>query len=292
MKIYLRALGAGFVSAGVLAMPAAAAAEPATDTAKVVAVDEYDAAGKPRMYPIHRGEEIPLTLRVANAGAAPTKVVVNVGVVNDLDLPRSSENCWYYVDSNLDGAWCELDQELAAGAAYETSPVRIAATADAKPDRVQTVIHRWFTQDWAEKQGGIEALAKKDSGRGTAPVKGTRDTLRLQPKALTIPADAKWVGFTGVSLITPPGAPTGTPTARPSATASAGAEAPASAGPSFPPSVTATPAAAGAGGSAGDGGLPVTGAKVATVAGGGVALLVLGLAGLLLARRRRNRFVA
>ncbi|MFU8854580.1 LPXTG cell wall anchor domain-containing protein, partial [Micromonospora sp. SL1-18] len=40
------------------------------------------------------------------------------------------------------------------------------------------------------------------------------------------------------------------------------------------------------------GGLPVTGSKTATVAGAGAALLLLGGAGYLVARRRRTRFVA
>jgi hypothetical protein len=41
--------------------------------------------------------------------------VVNIPVVDDLDLPRDFTNCRYYVDSNLDGAWCEFDQELPVG---------------------------------------------------------------------------------------------------------------------------------------------------------------------------------
>jgi LPXTG-motif cell wall-anchored protein len=72
---------------------------------------------------------------------------------------------------------------------------------------------------------------------------------------------------------------------------------PASASPSVSASASVSPAAGssstspGASGGAG-GGLPVTGAGTATLAGVGGGLLILGAAGYLIARRRRTRFVA
>ncbi|MGC4879582.1 PT domain-containing protein [Micromonospora sp. DT43] len=80
--------------------------------------------------------------------------------------------------------------------------------------------------------------------------------------------------------------PTATPTAQPTQT------------PSATPSATTTvvPTAASStspGAAAGEGGgLPLTGADTATVAGVGGALLLLGGAGYLIGRRRRARFVA
>jgi hypothetical protein len=289
VKAFLGGLGAAFVSAGVLAVPTAALADTPADPAKVVALVERDDAGKPVQYPIHQGEEIPVVIGVADVGTAPTKVVVNIRVVDDVDLPRTFDNCWYYVDSNLEGAWCELDEQLAVGETYEAVPFHIAAAPKARADKLSAVMHGWYTQDWAQKQGGIEALAKSDSGRGGVPVKGSEGTLRLQPKKLTVPAEAVWIGFTYVKLVTPPtSAPASTP---PSASASASASPSASASASATVSPSAVPAPAGDDGTDG-GGLPVTGAKAATMAGGGAVLLIAGLVGFLLARRRRTRFVA
>ncbi|MEU8407640.1 LPXTG cell wall anchor domain-containing protein [Micromonospora sp. NPDC048842] len=81
--------------------------------------------------------------------------------------------------------------------------------------------------------------------------------------------------------------PTPTPTAQP--TPSATPSATTTAVPT--PTVSASPGAPG--GQDGEGGgLPVTGADTATVAGIGGVLLVLGGAGYLIGRRRRSRFVA
>ncbi|MGK5742385.1 LPXTG cell wall anchor domain-containing protein [Micromonospora sp. URMC 103] len=80
--------------------------------------------------------------------------------------------------------------------------------------------------------------------------------------------------------------PTPTPTSQPTPTPSAT--------PSATTTVAPTPASStslGAPGGEG-GGLPVTGADTATVAGIGGALLLLGGAGYLIGRRRRSRFVA
>ena len=76
--------------------------------------------------------------------------------------------------------------------------------------------------------------------------------------------------------------PTPTPTAQP--TPSATTVAPT-------PTASASPGAPGGEGGEG-GGLPVTGADTATVAGIGSVLLLLGGAGYLIGRRRRSRFVA
>jgi hypothetical protein len=295
--MYLGALGAAFLSAGLLAVPSAALADTSADPVKVVGLVELDDAGKTVQYPIHQGEEVPVVIGVADVGTAPTKVVVNIRVVDDVDLPKTFDNCWYYVDSNLEGAWCEFDRELAVGETYEASPFRIAVAPDARPNKLSAIMHGWFSESYAQQRGGIEALAKRDSGKGTTPAKGTEATLRLQPKKLTIPADAVWIGFAGIKLVTPPSStPVTTPPtsgATPSAgtTPSAGASSSAGASAGVTPSISATPVPGGGGGSD-DGGLPVTGAKAATMAGGGAVLLIAGLVGFLLARRRRTRFVA
>jgi LPXTG-motif cell wall-anchored protein len=81
--------------------------------------------------------------------------------------------------------------------------------------------------------------------------------------------------------------PTPTPTSQP--TPSATPSATTTAAPT--PTASASPGAPGGEGGEG-GGLPVTGADTATVAGIGSVLLLLGGAGYLIGRRRRSRFVA
>ena len=103
MKTILRAAGAAFLTAGVLAVPSVAHA--AEDAPLFGALTERDAAGKSVVYPIRPGESVPVVLGVTNRGTAPSAgVVVNVRVFNDLNLPKAFTNCLYYVDSNLDGA--------------------------------------------------------------------------------------------------------------------------------------------------------------------------------------------
>ncbi|MFD6612161.1 LPXTG cell wall anchor domain-containing protein [Micromonospora chalcea] len=77
-----------------------------------------------------------------------------------------------------------------------------------------------------------------------------------------------------------PSQPTTTPTATPSATST------------VVPPVTPSTSVGAPGGDGGGGGLPVTGADTATVAGIGGALLLLGGASYVIGRRRRSRFVA
>ncbi|RKN31833.1 LPXTG cell wall anchor domain-containing protein [Micromonospora musae] len=78
--------------------------------------------------------------------------------------------------------------------------------------------------------------------------------------------------------------PTPTPTSQPTSTPSAT--------PSATTTVAPTPASSTSVGGGEGGGLPVTGADTATVAGIGGALLLLGGAGYVIARRRRSHFVA
>ncbi|XTZ13578.1 LPXTG cell wall anchor domain-containing protein [Micromonospora echinospora] len=56
--------------------------------------------------------------------------------------------------------------------------------------------------------------------------------------------------------------------------------------------VNATTAGGGAGGGEDDGSLPITGARTGLVLAAGGLLLAAGVVGLVLARRRRTRFVA
>ncbi|XTZ15897.1 LPXTG cell wall anchor domain-containing protein [Micromonospora echinospora] len=276
------AASAAVVVGGLAATPASAAPEPSTaDTAKLAAGTLQDPeTGKNRTYLVGRGEDVPVVLGVTNVGDARVDgLVAQVRVLNDLDLTTKYENCWYAVDSNQETAWCEFDADLAPGASLAVTGAGISTSADARAENISSVVYQWMSKQHADAQGGIQALADQWAGQGTKAVRGTAAALPLAAPSGKLGGIGGPLGFAGVRLVTPPtGEPTVTPT--PSAT------------PSATPSVapTAVPSASvGAGGEGG--GLPVTGAGTATVAGVGGALLLLGGAGFLIARRR-TRFVA
>jgi LPXTG-motif cell wall-anchored protein len=279
MTFRLRALGAILLTAGVLAVPSVAQAADA-DTAKLAALTELDSAGKVASYPVKPGETVPVVLGVANLGTEPVPgVVVNVRVVNDVDLPKEFGNCQYYVDSNLDGAWCEIDRELAVDETYALASFPVAAAAQARADRWSSVIFQWYSKAWADRQGGIEALAKADSGRGTTPAPGPGADIDLTARDLPVPAEPRAIGFARVKLVLPPtNEPSPIPTATPTSS-------PATTEPTAAPATTKPADGSG-------GGLPVTGSQTATVAGIGAALLLGGAAALVVARRRRRSFTA
>ncbi|MFG2166827.1 LPXTG cell wall anchor domain-containing protein [Micromonospora chersina] len=280
------ALGASVLAAGVSALPSAGHAAPAPDSATLAAVTEVDpATGLNRKYPVKSGEVVPAALGVTNLGDAPVKgLVVQIRVLDDLDLAVKHDNCWYAVDSNLESTWCEFDSELAAKQTLAIVGDVVTVKADARPDKVTSIVFHWYGKQWVDAQGGVQQLADGDAGQGTKAVRGTEAALTLADRELPLPEARRPINFAYAQLVTPPTTqptPTGTPTATPTG----GAE------PTAVP--TGTAGAPGEGGTGGDGGgLPVTGANIGVLAGVGGALLLLGGGGYLVARRRRTRFVA
>jgi len=269
------ALAAAAVAAGLCTVPAAAVAAPAPDPAKLVGVTELDpATGRGKTYFIGRGEVAPNAIGVTNVGDAPVQgVVVQIRVLDDLDFAKKYQNCWYAVDSNLDAAWCSFDGELAAGSTLALAGPMVSTTTNARPDKVGAIVFSWYSKEWADAQGGLEALAGNDAGQNNRPVQGTEGVLTLESRSLPLPERTGNPQFTYVGLTV---APTTSPTASPSASP-----------PTGQPSASATPPATGEGG-----GMPVTGTQAATVGGIGGALLLVGAVSYLVARRRRTRFVA
>ncbi|SCL41063.1 LPXTG-motif cell wall anchor domain-containing protein [Micromonospora pallida] len=277
------AVAATVLAAGLAATPVAAAPAPnESDAAKLAAGSEKDPqTGKNRKYLVGQGEDVPAVLGVTNLGDAPVDgLVVQVRVLNDLDITTKYENCWYAVDSNQETAWCEFDAELAPGASLAVTGAGVSTKPDAVAENITTIVHQWFSKEYADARGGIQALADQWAGQGTKAVQGTVDPLPLTTPSGELGGIGGPIGFVGVGLVPPPtGEPTATPT--PSATPSAMPTGEPTAAPS------ASPGTGGEGG-----GLPVTGAGTATVAVVGGVLLVLGSVGYLVARRRRTRFVA
>jgi LPXTG-motif cell wall-anchored protein len=286
-------LGLGAVvlaaAATAAALPAAAlAAPPATDPATLIAVAERDeATGRNKVYPVKQGETVPALLGVANAGEAPVKgAFLHFRVLDDLDITKKFDNCLYYVDSNLDGAWCKFDEELAVDGTYALSDHFVSTTSDAKADKISAIVFRWLSGEYGTALGGLEGLADKEGPRDGKATAGTEGTLRLVATPLTLnpdPAERRSINFAYPKLIVPPTVPPATdPTTTPSSATPSPSTTPTVAVPATDP---ATPGGDG-------GGLPVTGTQTAAMAGVGGAALLLGGAGYLIAQRRRTRFVA
>jgi LPXTG-motif cell wall-anchored protein len=272
----------GLGSAALIAaamVPATAAA--AADDPPLSALTDRDQTGATRPVSGRPGEAVSPVLGVANLSGAPVKgAAVQIRVVDGLDLPRTFANCQYFVDSNLEGAWCQFDEELAVDGRYALADFRVAVAPDAR--RADAVIFRWVTPEQVTAGGGIEAMAKRDSRTDRAAA-GTQGTLRLERRDLPLPAKPHPIGFAPVKVIVP--------------SATSATTAPSTTAPTIPPAegsapptatLTAAPAPPADGGEGG--GLALTGSATTTVAGIGVVLLVAGGAGYLLARRRRARF--
>ncbi|MEU5907712.1 LPXTG cell wall anchor domain-containing protein [Micromonospora sp. NPDC047527] len=274
-------MSATILALGLAAAPAAAAAPNQPDPAKLAAGGEKDPqTGKNRKYLVGQGADVPAVLGVTNAGDAPVEgLVVQVRILNDLDYTKKYENCWYAVDSNQETAWCAFDQKLAPGESLAVTGVGISTKTDARAEKISSIIHQWFSKEYADARGGVQALADQWAGQGTKAVRGTDAALTLAAPAGQLGGLNGPIGFVGVELVTPSPTASPTPTATPTVAPTAS--------PSVTPSVTPSASSSGEGG-----GLPVTGAGTTTVAGVGGALLLLGGAGYLIARRRRTRFVA
>jgi LPXTG-motif cell wall-anchored protein len=273
-------LGSAALTAAVL-VPATAAA----DGPPLSALTDRNEAGATKPVLAKPGELASPVLGVANLSGAPVKgAAVQIRVIEGLDLPRTFANCHYFVDSNLDGAWCQFDEELAVDGRYALAGFQVAVNADAI--RADSVVFRWVTPEQVTAGGGIEAMAKRDS-RTNQSVPGTQGTLRLEARDLPLPKAPHPIGFAFVKVVVPDATPT---TTAPSTTAPTTTP-PSSATPATAPTSPAAGANGGSGGGDG-GGLPVTGSAVTTAAGIGVVLLIAGGAGFLVGRRRRNQFEA
>jgi LPXTG-motif cell wall-anchored protein len=276
-------LGVAALATAVAAPGAASAAPPAADPHPLFAVAERDeATGRNVSYPVKQGELVPAVLGVANPHPTPVAgAYLNVRVLNDLDFSKKFDNCLYYVDSNLDGAWCKFDEELAVDGTYVPSDFFVSTAPNAAADKVQAIIFRWYSGAYGDAAGGLQGLVDRERPLDGPATPGTDGTLRLKAQALTLhpdPAERRNINFAYPKLIVPatpsPTVGTPSPTAVPTAIPTAAP-------------TTDAPAPGGEGG-----GLPVTGTQTATLAGVGGAVVLLGAVGYVVARRRRTRFVA
>jgi LPXTG-motif cell wall-anchored protein len=274
----------GLVSAALTAavlVPTTAAAAP--DVPPLSALTDRGEDGKTKPVSGKPGEQVAPVLGVANLSGAPVEgAAVQIRAFNDLDLPRTFTNCQYYTDSNLDGAWCQFDEELAVDGKYALTDFRVAIAPDATETEndYETIVFRGVTPEEVTAAGGIEAMAKRDS-RTNQSTAGTQGALRLEARALPLPGTPHPIGFAFVDLILP----SASPSTKPSSPA-----------PSTPPtratsSPTAAPTPPPADGGEG-GGLPLTGSATTTAVGIGAGLLIAGGALFLLTRRRRTQFNA
>ena len=273
------------VLAGALAVPSAALAA-AGDPSHLIALTAHDSSQYGSTYDVKPGETVPVAAGVANLGdQVVSGLVVHLWFIgSEQRLTDNFTNCQYYLDGATQGAWCEFDQELAAGGKYSLPPLHVSVPPGAKETR--TLVDIVYSKSYVDSQGGIAALAKTASGgRSFTLVPGTGARAELVEGTELSPSKQPGpTSFIYFHLLLPSASPSASASTSPSA----------SARPSSPPATataTAAPAPGGQGGGTA-GGLAVTGSNTAVVAGLGAAMLVGGAAVFLLSRRRRSRFTA
>jgi LPXTG-motif cell wall-anchored protein len=240
------------------------------DTAHLIALTAHDPTQNGASYQVKPGETVPVAAGVANLGdKAVGGLVVHLWFIgSEQRLTDGFGNCEYYLDGTAQGAWCEFDQELAAGGKYALPPLHVSVPEGAKETR--TLVEVVYSKEYADSRGGMAALAKVEGlPDSSTPVPGAGAKASLaEGTDLTPSKQPAATSFIYFHLILP------------------------SASPSAPASSATATATATASGQGGGGGLPVTGADTAVVAGVGAVLLVGGAAAFLLTRRRRASFTA
>lgn len=157
---------------------------------------------------------------VRNTGTAPIAgLVVQIQLNDDhLQFARQYENCWYARDGKPDSAWCEFDDELIAKSVLSLMGPVFSVKADTPAGtRVKDVRFGWASAEWAEANGGIQALADKDATEGTTAVRGDEGTLAVEPGSPRL-RSGPTSEFAFVSTAVVPGGtpPTGLPRIPPS----------------------------------------------------------------------------
>ncbi|WP_433718982.1 LPXTG cell wall anchor domain-containing protein [Actinoplanes sp. CA-051413] len=257
-------------------------------------------------------------------------LVAEVRAYGDLEFTRHYRNCWYTTGTDAEIAWCQFDDAIVPGHGGLTleAPM-VSVRPDAAPGHIHGLPFRWQSLSWAASRGGLRKVVDYFKVPGAAVTRGTDGVVGLRGRALPM-ADIRTNGnFAPLELVDgpAPASPSAFPaTSSPSATASPAPSATASPSPAAtaspsraataPPSAAATVAGtgqdpgaepgagpgaepgagpgaepgAGPGEEPGGAGLPVTGGQTAGAAGIGVALLLSGVATLMLARRRRQLY--
>lgn len=239
---------------------------PLVATPKITVAEDVDLAVRVGRTPVssERGRGVTVPIQVVNMGQKPVGgVVLRVEAREGLRLAGRYTNCGYRPEGQE--VYCRFAEQLAAGATYGLSDQTLAVRVDAPTDRSAPFTVQLWTGDDAEELGVLSGLRRGNSG-----------VLRLVPRPVTADArapitDSNSVNNVAYGSVRVIASPTATTSPSASATVTPSASAPPSAG--------------------GGATLPVTGVPAGALAAAG-GLLTLGGIGLLVARRRRARFVA
>ncbi|MGW4944225.1 hypothetical protein ACWEOZ_21865 [Actinoplanes sp. NPDC004185] len=290
------------------ATPGAAVAAPPDPAALEAVTELVDGEMWQKVtYRVHRGEEVTAALGVISVQAAPVRgLVAEVRAYGDLEFTRHYRNCWYTTGTDAEIAWCQFDDAVVPGHGGLTleAPM-VSVRPDAAPWHIHGLPFRWQSLSWAASRGGLRKVVDYFKVPGAAVTRGTDGVVGLRARALPM-ADIRANGnFAPLELVDgpPPARPSASPaasspsaTASPSPAATAAPSSPATAAPAPAATVAGTGQVPGAkpdqgpGAEPGGAGLAVTGGRTAGTAGIGVALLISGLATVLVARRRRRLY--
>jgi hypothetical protein len=203
MKKFLFTIGLA-TAAGLLAGPAAAlGAGPPGEVSGYAALTPVDSAGNAVSVPIHAGETVAVTAGVGVIGSeAAPGTVLKVSVDLDVHLPRLFTNCWYFItNGGSEGAWCQFDKTLEPQTPYRLSPFKASAGPNATADTIEPVTLQWYRADYGSELGGVEGLAKANSGPDTPPVRGKAGPLKLKKTDKLVMKNSPSFGYAYLHLV-------------------------------------------------------------------------------------------
>jgi LPXTG-motif cell wall-anchored protein len=255
--------------------------QPLVATTTITVAQQVDlAAGIAATVPEAKpGESVTPGLQITNLSDKPVDGAgIRLAVYDGLKRTGDFENC-YHLSDEVE-YFCRFDATLEPGATYVLDGKPTAVRATAKPGKETYSVMIWTGDDF-DATGYTNGY---QHGTG-APLKLVKQTA-ARSKAQRVPsveADTNLgnnLAFGQITVLAGAGTP---PSTSPSASPSA--------------SRSASPSSPGAGGGTGGGdsdggGLPVTGTPVGLIAGAGAGILLVGVLGFVVTRRRRARFVA
>ncbi|WP_305789847.1 hypothetical protein [Symbioplanes lichenis] len=198
------------VTTAVAVLPAAAVAAP--ERGPLVPVTEGSIeSGRPTPAAVRPGYVSRGPIGVRNSGRAPvTGLVAEVHLNDDrLRFSRLYDNCWYALEEEPDTAWCEFPDEIVAQSVLQMKGPVFSLAAGTEPGaRIANVTFGWASKEWADANGGIEALAAAEAAEGTEAVQGDQGTLALEPGSPRLRQGPNTTtGFLGTTVLPATGTP-------------------------------------------------------------------------------------
>ncbi|WP_306215235.1 hypothetical protein [Actinoplanes sp. RD1] len=196
--------------AAVAVLPATAVAAPARGSLEPATEGSIE-SGRLSATPVRPGHVSRAVIGVRNSGGtAVTGLVAEVHLNDDrLRFSRLYDNCWYALEEAPGTAWCEFPDEIVGRSVLQMKgPVFSLSAGVAPGTRIAAATFGWATKEWADANGGIEALAAAEATEGTEAVQGDQGTLALEPGSPRLRQGPDNVmGYLGTTVLPSTGTP-------------------------------------------------------------------------------------